>query len=269
MNRFHTLFRDPDARAFIPFFTLGDPDWETSLRIIDSAVQAGADALELGFPFADPISDGPTNQKSMARALRAGSTFDSCTLLVAEVRNRFPELPISLLLYYNLLFCQEREGYRKLAEAGVDAIVISDLPMEESAYHVDCLKSNGLGCVHMVAPNTPRDRARTLFDESDAFTYVISRFGTTGADSRLSDATIEHVTRLRAVTEKPYAVGFGISHPDFVRQIWDTGANGVIVGSHFSSMIEHNPDAPEVAIEGICAFIAEVKSHSEARPVTL
>ena len=267
MNRFDDLFAQRDRRAFVPFFTLGDPDWETSREIIVSAVHAGADALELGYPFADPISDGPTNQKSMQRALRAGATFDSCTKLVASIRRRFPNLPISLLLYYNLLYFQENEGYRKVADAGVDAIVISDLPFEESHRHVASLRRHGIGCVQMVAPNTSVERARVLFEESRGFTYVISRFGTTGADRQLSAATVERVRLLRSITDKPYAVGFGISHPDHVRQIWDAGADGVIVGSHFISMIERNVGAIAPAITGICGFIADVKAPALAAPI--
>lgn len=266
MNRFDDLFSQRGRKAFVPFFTLGDPDWETSREIIVSAVQAGADALELGYPFADPISDGPTNQKSMARALRAGATFDGCTRLVTVIRQRFPDLPISLLLYYNLLFFQEDAGYRKLADAGVDAVVISDLPFEESRRHVDCLHGHGIGCVHMVAPNTPLDRARILFEQSRAFTYVISRFGTTGADRQLSPDTLQRARVLRTITEKPYIVGFGISHPDMVRQVWDTGADGVIVGSHFISMIERNTADITPAISGICRFIEDVKSPVLAPP---
>lgn len=264
MNRFDALFSRRERKAFVPFFTLGDPDWDTSLEIIMSAVHAGADALELGYPFADPISDGPTNQRSMQRALRAGATFDSCTRLVSTMRARFPDLPISLLLYYNLLYFQADEGYRKLADAGVDAVVISDLPFEESGRHVDGLSRHGIGCVQMVAPNTPVDRARVLFEASRGFTYVISRFGTTGADRQLGAATVQRVRLLRSLTEKPYVVGFGISHPHHVRQIWDAGADGVIVGSHFISMIERNVAAIAPAISGICGFIEEVKSPALA-----
>jgi tryptophan synthase alpha chain len=264
MNRFDDLFSRRGRKAFVPFFTLGDPDGETSLEIIASAVHAGADALELGYPFADPISDGPTNQKSMQRALRAGATFDSCTRLVTTIRRRFPELPISLLLYYNLLYFQADEGYRKLAGAGVDAVVISDVPFEESGRHMECLCRHDIGCVHMVAPNTPVDRARVLFEESRAFTYVISRFGTTGADRQLGAETVQRVRLLRTITDKPYAVGFGISHPTHVGQIWDAGADGVIVGSHFISMIERHVGAIAPAIAGICGFIEEVKSPALA-----
>ncbi len=262
MNRFDDLFARRDRRAFVPFFTLGDPGWDASLEIIVSAVHAGADALELGYPFADPISDGPTNQKSMQRALRAGATFDSCTKLVSTIRRRFPDLPISLLLYYNLLYFQADEGYRKLADAGVDAVVISDMPFEETPHHVDSLGRYDIGHVHMVAPNTPVDRARVLFEESRGFTYVISRFGTTGADRQLGAATVQRVRLLRSITNKPYLVGFGISHPDSVRQLWNAGADGVIVGSHFISMIEQNTAAIAPAIDGICGFIEEVKSTS-------
>jgi tryptophan synthase alpha chain len=260
MNRFHKLFQSKKKHIFVPFFTLGDPNREASMKIIKAAVDAGADALELGFPFSDPIADGPTNQRSMERALAAEMNFDTCIEMITEIRACFPDLPIGLLLYYNLLFRAGENGYRKLAKAGVDGIVSADLPFEESADHQALLDKFGIGSVQMVAPNTVLPRAQMLFEKSSAFTYVLSGFGTTGAKKEVSPKTLERVRELRATTDRPMIVGFGISHPDHARLVWDAGSEGVIVGSYFTSLIEDNLDDLSQAEQAITKFIQQVQA---------
>ncbi len=260
MNRFQTLFSDPSRRAFLPFFTLGDPDIETSLQIIKAAVDAGADALELGIPFSDPVADGPTNQRSMARALKAGMTFDHALEMLADIRAYAPDIPIGLLLYFNLIY---RRGiaaaHRDLQRVGVDAIVSADLPLEESTDHEASLQKHGLGAIQMVAPNTPDDRACTLFKHSSAFTYVLSGFGTTGVKAVVDPKTIDRVAHLRKLTDRPMVVDFGLSQPEHAQQIYQAGANGAIVGSKFSSIIEQNLAEISRAEQQIVQFIAQVK----------
>lgn len=260
MNRFETSFQQPHRKLFIPFFTLGDPNREESTQLIRAAVDAGADAVELGFPFSDPITDGPINQRSMQRALASGMTFGSCVEMIAEIRALYPDLPIGLLLYYNLLFKRGPHAYAELAEAGVDAVVCSDLPLEESDQHVELLRSHGIGCIQMIAPNTPPDRAAILIDQSSAFTYVISRFGTTGPITHFEDNSLHRVALLRELSEKPLVVGFGINRKDQVAGFWNVGANGVIVGSHFSLIVEQNLDDLLVARKEIEEFVRTVRS---------
>lgn len=259
MNRFQTLFADKDRRILLPFFTLGDPDPDTSLAIISAAVEAGADALELGIPFSDPIADGPTNQRSMMRALKAGMRFDRALAMLTTLRQRFPELPIGLLVYYNLL---HRRGLHKavadLALAGVDAIVSADCPLEESGPLEAALVHHGMGAIQMIAPNTSDARAVLLFERSSAFTYVLSGFGTTGVKDQLDPRTVARVAHLRQLSEHPMVVGFGISQPEQVKAIWQAGANGAIVGSRFTQIIEQYLDQPEVAQQKIEQFIAQV-----------
>jgi len=240
VNRFNHLFALPAHRAFIPFFTLGDPNPESSFEMICTAVDAGADAVELGFPFSDPITDGPVNQRSMRRALDAGTKYDTCLDLLRRVRSRYPALPIGLLLYYNLLYMRGERAYGELAEIGVDAVVCSDLPYDESASHMAALARHGLGCIQMVAPNTPLARAKLLLAQSSAFTYVISRFGTTGTSEHFDRAAVERIERLSQSSPQPIVVGFGISKVEQVHDFWRSGARGVIVGSLFSLCIEHN-----------------------------
>ncbi|MBC6449118.1 tryptophan synthase subunit alpha [Actinokineospora xionganensis] len=259
MNRFDAVFAQPNRKSFIPFFTLGDPTRDESMRLIRAAVDAGADALELGFPFSDPVTDGPINQRSMRRALASGMSYDACVEMVREIRDVYPTLPIGLLLYYNLLFKRGGKAYAELADAGVDAVVCSDLPIEESGEHVDLLGEHQIGCIQMIAPNTPMERAARLIDGSSAFTYVISRFGTTGPSATFGDDAVSRVGRLRDLSEKPLVVGFGIGRRDQVTDFWDAGANGVIVGSHFSLLVEENLADLAVARAKIDDFVRSVR----------
>jgi tryptophan synthase alpha chain len=261
MNRFQKIFADPQRRILLPFFTLGDPNPQVSLDIITSAVKAGADGLELGIAFSDPIADGPTNQRSMMRALNAGMRFDRALEMLRALRQRFPTLPIGLLVYYNLL---HRRGLNKaiadLTLAGVDAIVSADCPLEESGPLEAALAKHGMGAIQMIAPNTPDARAMLLFERSSAFTYVLSGFGTTGVKDQLDPRTVARVEHLRQLSNHPMVVGFGISKPEQVHAIWQAGANGAIVGSCFTQIIEQHLQQPDVAKQQIEQFIQQVQT---------
>lgn len=259
MKRFSLIFSNPAYRAFIPFFTLGDPNPETSFELICTAVDAGADAVELGFPFSDPITDGPVNQRSMRRALDAGTTYETCLELLHKIRLRYPRLPIGLLLYYNLLHMRGISAYDEFSDIGVDGIVCSDLPFDESGSHMMQLHRSGIGCIQMIAPNTPFDRANMLLAHSSAFTYVISRFGTTGTCEQFEQESLQRIERLCRISNQPVVVGFGISNVEQVRALWQCGANGVIVGSLFSLCIEeHLADIPS-AKAFIRDFIGQIR----------
>lgn len=262
MNRFEKLFLEKKKVRFVPFFTLGDPSFNESLNLIKTAIDAGADALELGFPFSDPVADGPTNQRSMARGLKAKMDVDQCLKLIKAIRNYNKEIPIGLLLYYNLIFKRGDKIYQELQDVGVDAVVSADLPLEESKAHQEKLKKHNIGVVQMVAPNTPLKRAKILFDQSNAFTYVLSGFGPTGAKKTLAKETLDRVEELRAITDKPMIVGFGLSEPEHVKLICQKGADAAIVGSYFSSIIENNLDNPKGAQQIIGDFILKVNEHA-------
>jgi tryptophan synthase alpha chain len=273
MNRFHQLFYSKNdhydatvkqKRAFVPFFMLGYPDPETSLSMIKNAIDHNIDALELGIPFSDPIADGPTNQRAMEKAIKNGCDFECCISLLSRIRDYAPALPIGLLVYYNLLFYQQDKGYQQLADAGVDAIVSPDLPLEETNSHLQKLKDNRIGAVQMIAPNTPEKRAKTLFDHSSAFTYVLSGYGTTGAKNELNPNTLERVKFLRSLTDQPMIVGFGISKPEHALAVWQAGADGVIVGSYFTHMIENHLNHIEKAKQLVGDFIDRINELKEA-----
>ena len=261
MNRFNTLFADLNKKALVPFFTLGDPNFEESLGLIKAVIAAGADALELGFAFSDPIADGPTNQRAMERALKAGMNFERNLALLREIRAFAPHLPIGLLLYYNLLHKRGlNKAHADLANAGVDAVVVADLPIEEAETHLLSLKQHGLGAILMIAPNSSDARTVTLFNMSDAFSYVLSAHGTTGVKQAIDLRTLARIAHLRSLSDKPMVVGFGISDPLHVKRVWEAGANGAIVGSKFTTMIEAHLGDPKAAADEIVKFIHEVKA---------
>lgn len=251
--RFQALFT---RKVFMPFFTLGDPDFDASFEMIQSAIDAGADCLELGIAFSDPIADGPTNQRSMSRALNSDMSFERSCELIHKVREYSPEIPIGLLVYYNLLYHNGvNASVEKLATAGVDAIVCGDLPIEEGADFDAACDQHGVGQVYILAPNTPDDRAKQIFERCNAYTYVLSGYGPTGAKDEIAPETIARVQHLRTLTEKPMIVGFGISKPAHVQAIWEAGADGAIVGSYFTSLIEQNLSELSTAQAEISAFI--------------
>ncbi|WP_119343290.1 tryptophan synthase subunit alpha [Facilibium subflavum] len=260
MNRFEKLFAQKNKKIFVPFFTLGDPDFDQSFFLIKSAIDAGADALELGFAFSDPIADGPTNQRSMQRALKSGMSFDRSIALLQKIRQYNKTIPIGLLLYYNLLFSQGERAYEKLSQVGVDGVVCADLPFDEATAHLALLKKYDIGAVQMIAPNADDQRVKQLAQNSSAFNYVLSGFGTTGTKKEVAQETIDRVKHLSKLIDQPIIVGFGISSPAHVRKIWQAGADGAIVGSFFSSIIEANLDNIAQAATQISEFIKDVKN---------
>ena len=262
MNRFNQLFTDPQNKIFMPFFTLGDPSFEKSLKIIENTVEAGVKAIELGFPFSDPIADGPTNQRSMERALASGISFDRCVEMLQIIRKRFPDLAIGLLIYYNLIYRQGEKAYQKLAQVGVDGVVCADLPLEESAEHLRLLQKYSIGAAQMIAPNSNNTRVKILAAQSSAFNYVLSGFGATGAKKELAPQTIKRIKQVRALIKEPMVVGFGISKPEHVHSVWQAGANGTIVGSYFTSIIEKNLDNIDNTVKQITDFVHGVNEHA-------
>ena len=257
MNRFRKLFQEPNRKAFIPFWMLGDPDADRSLLIIKALLDAGADALELGIPFSDPIADGPTIQRAAQRALATGTTVHRALELIERLRQE-TDVPIGLLVYYNLIYQRGLDEFcRHMHDVGVDAVLAADLPIEESEELEQALSAHELGCVHLVAPNTPPSRAMHLIERSTAFAYVLSTFGTTGARAQLDPSTAQKLRQLRACTDRPLVVGFGISRPDQAEALYQAGADGVIVGSAIVQVAEPHFDDPLALPENIKNFVRE------------
>ncbi len=260
MNRFKQLFNE-QQHAFIPFFTLGDPTPAKSLALIKAAVDAGCHALELGMPFSDPIADGPVIQASAKRALDAGVDFTVCLDLIAQIR-QYTQIPIGMLMYYNLLFHRGVEvAYRELAAAGVDAILAVDVPLEESAQHQQLLQQHDLGAIYLLTPNTPESRAQQLLTYSTAFAYVVSDYGTTGVRDVIPQTTLQRLQTYRKLADTPLVVGFGINKPEQVQALFNAGANGAIIGSAIIKMIaadQHDITQAQTKIQELIGSCVEV-----------
>jgi tryptophan synthase alpha chain len=241
MNRYEEAFKRAAARreaALIPFAVAGDPGPEAFLEIIKAYVDGGADVLEIGYPFSDPVADGPVNQRAAIRAIGAGLNHALFFSLVKEIR-AFTDIPIGLLTYANTINRLGAETFcKKSARAGIDSILVADMPPEESGELEIGMRKHGIGRVYIVSEFTPNERMRYICGHVDSFVYVVSRPGVTGADAELSASVKATLGRLRRVTGKPAAVGFGIAAPEHAREVAKAGAQGVIVGSALVRVIE-------------------------------
>lgn len=252
--------KNQNRAALIPFFVIGDPDYATSLAVVKAAVDAGADILELGIPFSDPIADGPTIQKADIRAMRSGMNVHKALEFIREVKSH-QDVPIGLLMYYNLI--QQYGVERFFADfhaAGVNSILVADLSIDDADEVVAPARSAGLDTVFMVTPNTDADRMKRIASKTTGFIYTVSVLGVTGSRATLSNAVEGLVRRLKSVTDVPICVGFGVSTPEHAKAIADAGADGVIIGSKLVAMIENNLDSPRNAIAQITQFLTEVKA---------
>jgi len=242
MNRYHSTFsalRTRHEAAFIPFTVAGDPDIAVSESILKTYIDSGADILEIGYPFSDPVADGPVNQRGAQRAIAAGLDPARFFRLMKKIRTYDKSIPIGLLLYANTVHHPGYDAFcSAAADAGVDSLLVADMPPEEYAALGEAMKETGLLRVFIVSELTPPDRMRMICDNVDAFVYVVSRLGITGTGKTLSDGVAPLIERLKTVTSKPLAVGFGISSPDHVREVISAGADGAIVGSALVKLIE-------------------------------
>jgi tryptophan synthase alpha chain len=222
--------------AFVAYLCAGDPDFETSLVACRSVIAAGADVLELGVPFSDPLADGVTNQLAAQRALSSGMTCARVFELVRRIRES-SDVPIVFYTYYNLVFSNGVDAYvAAAAAAGIDGLLILDLPPEEAREAEAACRRHGVDTVCIVAPTTPDSRLARITAAATGFIYYVSREGVTGVRDQLAGGISEAVARIRAHTALPIAVGFGISTRSQVRQVAAV-ADGVVVGSALVNVI--------------------------------
>lgn len=260
MSRIESVFSQLKVRgekALIPFITAGDPDLATTARLIPVLAKAGADVIELGVPFSDPMADGPTIQAASERALATGVTQGKILAMVADVR-RETEVPIVLMGYYNPVFRYGAERFaRDAAAAGVDALLIVDLPPEESAEIADDLQAAGLDLITLLAPTTPPERMRRLAAAARGYLYYVSMTGVTGARKISPEEIRSAVTELKSMTDIPVGVGFGITTAEDASRVGEF-ADGVVVGSALVKLINENADDPELPVK-VAGFISELK----------
>ena len=265
MRRYETMFARGDG-AFVPFVMLGDPDPATSVELVRALVRGGADALELGMPFSDPVADGPVVQAAATRALASGTRAQDAWTIIATIRDESPAIPIGLLVYANLVLHRSAETfYRDAAEAGVDSVLIADLPLREAVPLDAIAVSQGIAPVHIAPPNADADRLAAIARASKGYVYVTSRPGVTGADDRLHDGSAGIIRELKNAGAPPALLGFGISRPAHVRQALELGAAGAISGSAVVRRIESNLGDSQKMVLAVEGFVREMKAASETR----
>lgn len=247
--------------AFIPFLMLGDPDPVTCAAALDAVSAAGADALELGIPFSDPVADGPVIQAAAVRALAAGVRLADCWALIATVRRSHPALPVGLLVYANLVAHRGVDAfYAAAAAAGVDSVLVADLPVAEGGEFRAAAARHGVAPVFIAPPNADEARLAAIAAATSGYTYVVTRPGVTGADDAPHRDSSAMVGRLRDLGAPPAVLGFGIAHPAQVREGMDMGAAGVISGSAVVRLVEaHRADPAKLTAE-LSRFVREMKA---------
>ena len=255
-RRFGELRRKGEL-GLIAFLTAGDPSLEATERFVLALAEAGADLVELGVPFSDPVADGPTIQRSSERALRAGTTLANALELVRRLRRK-TEIPLVIFSYFNPVLQMGLEKFASgAAKAGADGVLLTDLTLEEGSDYRTILRGKGLDTIFLVAPTSTNDRLKRIAEASSGFVYLISRTGVTGAREALPEDLPALIRRTRAVTSLPLAVGFGISLPGHV-SILGGLADAAVVGSALVTEIEKAPSI-ELAAEAIAARVRSLK----------
>lgn len=256
-NTFNRL-KKKNETALIPYIMAGDPDLATTRTLILEMDKAGCDIIELGAPFSDPLADGPTIQQAALRSIRNNTSIADVLGLVRDVRTT-SKIPLILMTYYNLVFKYGEERFvHDAVDAGLDGLILPDLPPDEAGGLIPLAKKAGLDTIFLLAPTSTDDRIKLVCRLSQGFVYYVSLTGVTGARTGVQTSVQESLRRIKEETDKPVAVGFGISTPDQAAQVAQWGADGVIVGSALVKVIEQNIGSPELITEAI-AFVRALK----------
>ncbi len=268
IRKFNELKQKKQA-ALVSFIPVGFPTLGESEKLAKQLVEGGTDVLELGVPFSDPVADGPAIQAASQKALANGANPKKCFEVMKKLSATFSELefeqrdnfntmkklrntharvPLMILTYYNLLYKMGVEKFvREAAEAGVNAILAADLPIEEAGDFEKACRKHGVATVFIVAPNTPDERVKQIAEHTTGFVYLMAHFGVTGEKKQLADSTVQTVKRVKSLVRVPVCVGFGISSEEHVRKLAEAGADGVIVGSAFVKAVNEGRNAGELA----------------------
>ncbi len=268
-NTFNRL-KKKNEKALIPYIMAGDPDLATTKTLIFEMEKAGCDIIELGAPFSDPLADGPTIQKAAIRSLKNRTSIADVLGLVADIRKE-SNIPLIVMTYYNLIFKYGEERFvHDAVSAGLDGLILPDLPPEEAGTLIPAAKKAGLDTIFLIAPTSTDERIKLVSRVSQGFIYYVSLTGVTGVRSGVQSSVKDAVQKIKGVSDKPVAVGFGISTPDQAAQVALWGADGVIVGSALVKVIEEHTGSPELvtnAVEFVKALKQGVLSvHAEEAP---
>lgn len=270
MSRYDRMFGTLAERgegAFVPFLMLGDPGLDASREAAETLLAHGADALELGIPFSDPVADGPVVQRAAARALAAGATPGRCLGLVRSLRAGHPEVPIGLLVYANLVVHAEvGRFYREVAAAGADSVLVADVPGVEAAPFLRAAAAADVEPVMIVPADADRETVRRVARHGRGYSYLLARAGVTGAETAVRPPSPALLAMLREERAPPPLVGFGISTPPQVRAVIDAGAAGAISGSAVVALVERHAAAPPRLRAALAAFAGEMKHATRRRP---
>jgi tryptophan synthase alpha chain len=227
--------------ALVAYVTSGDPDLATTREIVLETIRAGAAIIELGVPFSDPVADGPVIQRASERALKHKTSLEQVLRLAAEIRERSQSVGLIIFTYLNPILRMGLEKFCKIARlAGVDGVLVTDLPVEEAGPYLAEMRKNDLAPIFLAAPTTTDERLKRIAQASSGFVYAVSRTGVTGARKQMSEDAQSLVRRLRKHTKLPIAVGFGISTPEQFASVGKY-ADGAVVGSAIVELVERNP----------------------------
>ena len=269
-NRLVRKFQDlsiRNERALICYVVAGYPDIDTSERIVNTLVSAGADIIEIGIPFSDPIADGPIIQEASYNALVRGITPEKCLNLAHRIRKRFPALPILVMTYSNILL---KKGFKKFMirskRLGIDGFILPDMTVEESDCYIKHASRLGLVTIFLVSPNTSAQRMNNIINRSSGFVYVVSVYGITGTRTSFEGYTLYAIKQTKRIvgSRLPVVVGFGITKPSHVRSMIKAGADAVIIGSAIVKKVKSNRSNHKKMLERLHSYVTEMKRACKA-----
>lgn len=258
-GRIEAVFRRLKGPAFIGFTVAGDPDRETCIRAAMALVKGGTDILELGVPFSDPVADGPVIQSADERSLAAGTTVDTVFGIVRELRKK-TDVPVVLLAYYNMVYRRGINRFcREAHEAGVDGILIADMPVEESDDVYRAALRHGIDPVFLITQTTSDARIRKIAVRARGYLYLVAVLGVTGIRDTVSSGALDLLKRVRKHTAVPLALGFGIATPGHAKTCADAGADGIIVGSAIVDIVGRDRGDPDRMERDLAAYVTGMK----------
>lgn len=250
--------RAKNELAFIPFLVLGDPDEERSLALLEACVKGGADMIEVGIPYSEPLADGTVIQRADLRALSAGIDVEGALGILRKFKEKH-KIPVGLLVYYNLIHARGFDSFYKLAkDSGIDAVLAADAPVEESGELLEMAEKYGLAQVFLTPPTTTEKRLEKILDAVSGYLYIVAVVGITGVRQEVQRQTVKLIEWIKSKTDIPLCVGFGISKPEHVKELAESGADGAIVGSAMIKVLEEHLDAGDEA-EAVEQFVKSMK----------
>ena len=273
-NRICCKFRQlvlENRPALICYVVAGYPTLKYTEDIVSTIVESGADIVEIGIPFSDPIADGPTIQQASTVALKNGTTPQKCLELVGAVREKFPRLPLLIMTYSNIVFRSGLEEFLRTSRLkGVDGFILPDLELTESYSYVNAASKLKMATVFLASPNTDASRLKKIMEVCSGFLYVVSVYGTTGSRAEYEDYTFQSIRRIKEITEGkiPIAVGFGISRPDQVTSLVNSGADAVIIGSAIIDRIAARHPNDKHKLVNLRAFVEQLREACLQTPIT-